>query len=827
MNRIMNSTLKHITVRGLLVVACIISLAMQPFTAGPAVAAAATTLPVVWTAGGLDAGNTGAGNSARIASDSSGNVTVVSGGFYRMLVVTSYTSTGALRWQRTVSPSVGTMAGGWVVAAPNGDLVTVGYYLDSHGYVRGSTLVRFASDGTLQWQLDLVALVTRVVVDTGGNAYLAYGATDIQVHKYSPSGALLWTTGATGTFNASSLALSPDQTDVVLTGSISGGATWMTAAFSAATGVRRWQVTAAEGLFARDVVVDATRVYVTGQGVTDPGTPAMKYFLTVVAYDRATGARLWRTDKKPADAYDAAGLWMAMAPDGSLVVTGQTNRGFLDWYTVAFETTGAVRWEAVRDGGLNTDEIPAGVLVMADGTTVVTGPGGPNLPGGYIQGVTAGYSSNGTLLWEGFSKLATVWATALPNGDVCATGGYDALITCWRPSGGVLPNQLPTAVMSASPLSGAAPLTVTFNGSGSTDPDGSVTSWLWRFGDGYTGTGVVVTHTYLMNGVTYYPSLTVADNRGGSSFITGSPIVVTYPPPPAAPSLLTASISGPSVVLSWQDNSSNEIGFYIERCEGAGCTSFTGLFGDTSANISTYTDSSVISGTTYRYRVVAYNEGGYSAYSNIASIAVGGVNPPSPTPVPPTPTNTPVPPTPTNTPAASTSTGFLSPSANTAQTSSAGDNNGYQTGPANAYANDSLVATDTNSGTNTNTSCTDNGKDKHRYYNYNFNIPATAVIQGIQVRLDARADATSGSPKICVQLSWNGGTTWTTAKSTTNLGTTEATYTLGNISDTWGRTWTPGNFSNANFRIRVIDVASNTSRDFFLDYVAVNVMYQP
>jgi hypothetical protein len=277
-------------------------------------------------------------------------------------------------------------------------------------------------------------------------------------------------------------------------------------------------------------------------------------------------------------------------------------------------------------------------------------------------------------------------------------------------------------------------------------------------------------------------------------------------------------------VLSWRDNSSNEIGFYIERCAGTGCTSFTGLFGDTSANISTYTDSSVAAATTYRYRVIAYNEGGYSAYSNIASIVTGGASNPSPTSVP---TNTPVPPTPTNTPATSISTGFLSASANAAHTSSAGDNNGYQTSPANAYGNDSSVATDTNSGTNTNTSCTNSGKDKHRYYNYNFNIPATAVIKGIQVRLDARADATSGSPKICVQLSWDGGTTWTTVKSTATLKTVETTYTLGSSSDTWGRTWTPGNFSNTNFRIRVIDVASNTSRDFFLDYAAVNVTYQP
>ena len=189
-----------------------------------------------------------------------------------------------------------------------------------------------------------------------------------------------------------------------------------------------------------------------------------------------------------------------------------------------------------------------------------------------------------------------------------------------------------------------------------------------------------------------------------------------------------------------------------------------------------------------------------------------------------TPTRTP---TSTSTTIPSTNTGFLSPSANAAQTSSAGDNNGYQTSPANAYANDSIFATDIKSGTNTNATCTDNGKDKHNYYSYNFNLPPTAVIQGIEIRLDARADATGGSPKICVQISWDGGTTWTTAKSTTTLSTTEVTYTLGNISDTWGRTWIPSDFTNANFRVRIIDVASNTSRDFFLDYLAVNITYQP
>ncbi|TAK09640.1 MAG: HYR domain-containing protein [Candidatus Manganitrophaceae bacterium] len=174
-----------------------------------------------------------------------------------------------------------------------------------------------------------------------------------------------------------------------------------------------------------------------------------------------------------------------------------------------------------------------------------------------------------------------------------------------------------------------------------------------------------------------------------------------------------------------------------------------------------------------------------------------------------------------------TDSGFLSPTANAAETSSAGDNNGYQTNPGNAAALDGLFAVDTNSGTNTRTSCTDAGKDKHRFYNYGLSIPAGSTVNGVEVRLDAKVDSATGAPKICVQLSWNGGTSWTTAKSTPTLGTTTATFTLGGTADNWGRAWSVNDFTNTNFRVRVIDVASDTSRDFSLDWVAVRVTFTP
>ena len=172
-------------------------------------------------------------------------------------------------------------------------------------------------------------------------------------------------------------------------------------------------------------------------------------------------------------------------------------------------------------------------------------------------------------------------------------------------------------------------------------------------------------------------------------------------------------------------------------------------------------------------------------------------------------------------------TGLLSPSAQAPVTSGSGDNDGYQTNPSNAFANDSLFAVDTNSGSNNNSSCTSNRKDRHTFYNYGISIPGGATITGLEVRLDGQADSTSGSPRFCVQISWDGGTSWTTAKSTSTLTTSEATYLLGGAADTWGRTWASGNFSNANFRVRITDVASSSSRDFSLDWIAVQVSYTP
>jgi PKD repeat protein len=72
--------------------------------------------------------------------------------------------------------------------------------------------------------------------------------------------------------------------------------------------------------------------------------------------------------------------------------------------------------------------------------------------------------------------------------------------------------QPPVAAITASPPSGTAPLTVSFSADGSSDPDGSIVSYAWTFGDGSVGSGETASNTYQSG--TYTAVLTVTDNAG-------------------------------------------------------------------------------------------------------------------------------------------------------------------------------------------------------------------------------------------------------------------------------------------------------------------------
>src|SRR5256712_5307011 len=106
----------------------------------------------------------------------------------------------------------------------------------------------------------------------------------------------------------------------------------------------------------------------------------------------------------------------------------------------------------------------------------------------------------------------------------------------------------------------------------------------------------------------------VAGNSGCSNTATATPPTV-----PASPTGLTATaVSGTQNELAWTDNATNEDGYRIERCAGAGCTTFAQI-ATVGANVVTYRDAGLTGGTSYSYQVRAYNVAGNSGYSNTAT----------------------------------------------------------------------------------------------------------------------------------------------------------------------------------------------------------------
>ncbi|MDO8834597.1 MAG: PKD domain-containing protein [Vicinamibacterales bacterium] len=88
------------------------------------------------------------------------------------------------------------------------------------------------------------------------------------------------------------------------------------------------------------------------------------------------------------------------------------------------------------------------------------------------------------------------------------------------PPGVILPpNGTPIPRFTFSPSAPLAKTDVIFDGSLSTDSDGQIVSYAWRFGDGTTGSGVNTRHQYQAGG-SYTVALTVTDNRGFSASTT-------------------------------------------------------------------------------------------------------------------------------------------------------------------------------------------------------------------------------------------------------------------------------------------------------------------
>jgi PKD repeat protein len=105
-------------------------------------------------------------------------------------------------------------------------------------------------------------------------------------------------------------------------------------------------------------------------------------------------------------------------------------------------------------------------------------------------------------------------------------------------------NISPQAVIANGPFSAGEGQSISFSSVGSNDPDGSIASYSWSFGDGSSSSSANPSHTYISAG-NYLVSLTVTDNQGATASVTDS-VTVSEVTNPGSDQLSETNLSGAS-----------------------------------------------------------------------------------------------------------------------------------------------------------------------------------------------------------------------------------------------------------------------------------------
>lgn len=134
-----------------------------------------------------------------------------------------------------------------------------------------------------------------------------------------------------------------------------------------------------------------------------------------------------------------------------------------------------------------------------------------------------------------------------------------------------------------------------------------------------TANSTSFTDTGLAASTIYYYQVRAQNGAGFSTFssvVSGTTTSGVAPSAPLAPSILVVTPGGGSADMNWQDNSSDETGFEIERADGTCGGGGFAQVGTSPANTAVYQDFTVMMGNSYCFRVRAVNGATGSGYSN-------------------------------------------------------------------------------------------------------------------------------------------------------------------------------------------------------------------
>ncbi len=136
-----------------------------------------------------------------------------------------------------------------------------------------------------------------------------------------------------------------------------------------------------------------------------------------------------------------------------------------------------------------------------------------NCTGINVWNSATAYTSGQQVQESGKAYSANWWTQGQsPAANSGAWAVWKLLGTCDGGGGGDPGNKPPVAAFTSS----VDRLTLSLDASGSTDPDGQISSYQWTFGDGSSASGAKVTHAYAASG-TYAVGLTVTDNKGATN----------------------------------------------------------------------------------------------------------------------------------------------------------------------------------------------------------------------------------------------------------------------------------------------------------------------